>query len=125
MPKSRPASVDEYLSNVPSDAFRAQLERLRETILGEAPELEECISYGMPCYKFHGMVAGFAAFKKHCSFFPGHTVRDFTDELAGFKTNRGTVQFTVEHPLPNSLVRAMIRARVDENIQAARDAGKD
>ncbi|MFX7874634.1 DUF1801 domain-containing protein, partial [Acinetobacter baumannii] len=79
-----------------------------------APEAEECISYGIPTYKFKGMVASFGAFKNHCSFFPGHTVRDFTSQLSGFKTLKGTIQFPHDKPLPDELVAQMIRARIAE-----------
>ncbi|AIE87323.1 hypothetical protein OP10G_3955 [Fimbriimonas ginsengisoli Gsoil 348] len=50
------------------------------------------------------------------SFFPGHTVADFTEELKGYKTAKGTVQFPHDKPLPEPLVRAMVRARMNENL---------
>jgi len=35
------------------------------------PDVEECISYGMPAFKVDGKtVAGFAAFKNHLSHLP-------------------------------------------------------
>lgn len=114
------ANVDEYLAAVESDEFRATLERLRAIIREEAPDAEEVISYGIPTYKLHGMVASIAAFKKHCSFFPGHTVRDFAEELKGFKTSRGTVQFTPDKPIPEELVREIVRTRAAENVAAAK-----
>jgi uncharacterized protein YdhG (YjbR/CyaY superfamily) len=114
------ATVDEYLDRVESDTARATLRSLRAIILDEAPEVEEVISYGIPTYKFHGYVASLAAFKKHCSFFPGHTVRDFSEELKGYKTLKGTVQFPHDKPPPESLIRAMVRARMEENLAAAK-----
>jgi len=111
-------TVDEYLAAVSSDAQRECLARLRKAIRAEIPDAEEVISYGIPTYKHHGMVASFAAFKNHCSFFPGHTVRDFEKELQNYKIAKGTVQFTPEKPIPERLVRAMVRARYDENAKA-------
>ena|SRR5579862_243383 len=122
MVASRIASVDEYLDQVHSDKARETLIALRAIIRDEAPEAEEVIKYGIPTYKFNGFVASFAAFKNHCSFFPGHTVRDFTEELRGYKVAKGTIQFPPELPLPESLVRAMIRARVNENLAKSRPA---
>jgi uncharacterized protein YdhG (YjbR/CyaY superfamily) len=107
--------VDDYLAGVASDDARAALSALRAIIRDEAPDAEETISYGIPTYKLNGYLASFAAFKRHCSFFPGHTVRDFTDALKEYKTSKGTIQFPPNKPLPESLVRAMIRARMDEN----------
>ena len=112
---SHPASVDEYMEKVPSDDARACLARLRAIIREVAPEAQEVISYGIPTYKHQGFLASFAAFKNHCSFFPGHTVADFTDRLGGFKIRKGTIQFTSANPIPEDLVRQIIRARMAEN----------
>ncbi len=111
-----PSSVDEYLDNVSSDPARASLAAIRAILREEVPEGEESIKYGIPTVKFHGYVASFAAYKNHCSFFAGHTVAEFTEELKPFKTSKGTVQFLHDKPLPEALVRAMIRARVAENL---------
>jgi uncharacterized protein YdhG (YjbR/CyaY superfamily) len=74
--KSAPAkTVDQYLASVPKEA-RATLENLRKTIKAAAPKATEAISYQMPMYKQNGMVIGFAAFKDHCSIFPGSAFMD-------------------------------------------------
>ncbi len=106
-----PASVDQYLLEVESVAAKEALERIRAIIQEVIPEAEEDISYGMPMVKLHGMVIGFAAFKKHCSIFPGHTVADFAAELKGFKISKGTVQFVPAKPISEDLIRRMVRAR--------------
>ncbi len=113
--KTAPASVDEYLAGVTPLSAREALEALRTIIRDELPEAEELIKYGIPTYKLNGYVASFAAYKKHCSFFPGHTVRDFAEELENYKTAKGTVQFPHDKPLSEHLVRAMVRARAEEN----------
>lgn len=109
------ASVDAYLAAVPSADFRDALSRLREIIREEAPDAAEVISYGIPSYKLHGYLFGFAAFKNHCSFYPGHTVAEFSPELSEFKTAKGTIQFTPAKPIPEPLIRAIIRARIADN----------
>lgn len=116
MNRQRAASVDDYLAGVQSPEARASLEKLRSIIRNEVPKADEVISYGIPTYKLHGFLCSFAAFKNHCSFFPGHTVRDFTEELEGYKTAKGTIQFKHERPLPEDLVRAILRARTAENL---------
>src|SRR5437763_5777702 len=118
MAGNKPKRVDEYLAQVASPEARATLSKLRAIIRDEIPDAEEVISYGIPTYKSNGMVASFAAYKNHCSFFPGHTVRDFSEELKGYKTSKGGVQFKPEKPLPEQLVRAMVRARYEENAKA-------
>ena len=116
MRKTAPAkTVNEYLAGVPK-AARAVLEKLRQTIKAAAPMAAEVISYQMPMYKHHGMVIGFAAFKDHCSVFPGSAVMDaHKEELKRYSTSKGTIRFPVNKPLPATLVRKLVRARIKEN----------
>jgi uncharacterized protein YdhG (YjbR/CyaY superfamily) len=114
--KSSPArNVDEYLAGVPKEA-RATLEKLRKTIKAAAPMASEVISYQMPMYKHHGMVVGFAAFKDHCSIFPGAAVMDaYKEELKRYDTSKGTIRFPANKPLPAALVKKLVKARIKEN----------
>lgn len=109
-------SVDDYLEGIEDASAKGALIKLRKLILKTLPEGEEVISYGIPTYKFYGMVASFAAFKNHLSFFPGHTVADFADDLKDFKTSNGTIQFTPDKPIPDDLIVAMIQYRAAENL---------
>ena len=111
------ASVDEYLENVPEPA-RATLQKVRTMIRSAAPrQAEECISYGMPAFRYKGALVAYAAFKKHCSFFPmsAQLVADFKTELSAYKTAKGTIQFAQDKPLPAALVKKMVKARVAQN----------
>ena len=114
--KGAPArNVDEYLAGVPKEA-RATLEKLRQTIKAAAPMASEVISYQMPMYKHHGMVIGFAAFKDHCSIFPGSAVIDaYKEELTRYDTSKGTIRFPANKPLPAALVKKLVKARIAEN----------
>ena len=114
MAMQHPPTVDDYLARVLSDDARVSLARLREIIHEEIPQAQEVISYGMPAFKLKGPVVWFGAFKNHCSFFAGYTVGEFADELKGYKTSKGTIQFSPGKPLPESLVRAIVRARLAE-----------
>ncbi len=116
MDKVAAPSVDAYLDQVQSKVARATLEQLRAIIRDEVPEAEECISYGIPSYKLNGYLVGFAAFKNHCSFFPGATVGDFLEHLKDYKTSKGTIQFPHDELLPESLIRTIIKARVADNL---------
>ena len=107
-------SVDAYLAEVPSKEARLALERIRVIVREEVPLAEEVIAYQIPSYKLNGYLLGFAAFKKHCSLFPGVIVADYAEELRDYKTSTGTIQFTPEHPIPETLLRSMIRARVTQ-----------
>ena len=110
------ATVDEYLARVPEPA-RSTLTRMREAIQRAVPEAEEAITYGMPTFKYRGRgLVAFAAFKKHCSLFPmsGAVIEKFKDELEGFHTSRGTLQFPVDKPLSATLMKKIIKARMTE-----------
>jgi len=119
--KSVPRDVDEYLAGVPKEA-RVVLEKLRQTIKAAAPMASEVISYQMPMYKHHGMVIGFAAFKDHCSVFPGSAVMDaHKEELKRYSTSKGTIRFPVNKPLPAALVKKLVKMRIRENeVRAAK-----
>ena len=110
------ASVADYLKAVPP-AQRALLKKLRQTIKAAAPKATELISYGIPGYKHHGMLVYFAAFKNHCSLFgvSGALMKTHRKALAPYKMSKGTIQFTVDKPLPMALVRTLVKARVKEN----------
>ncbi len=108
-------SVEEYLKLQPA-GVRAALEKLRAQIRAAAPKAEESISYGMPAYKYKGALVYFAAFKNHCSFFPGSSsILANREDLKDFIVAKGTIQFTPEKPIPASLVKSIVKARVLQN----------
>ena len=110
--KGRAETVTEYLAGL-RPGPRAALRSLRRAIRAAAPRAEECISYGIPGYRLDGrMLVWFGASTGHCSFYPGGTVQDFPRELAGYDTSKGTIRFPEDAPLPASLVRKLVRARI-------------
>lgn len=116
--RSKPAkTVDEYLAAVPEPA-QSTLRHIRALIRSVVPkQTTEVISYGIPMFKFNGMLVGYAAFKNHCSLFPtGSAVLDqFGKELKGYRTSKGTIQFPPDKPLPDGLIKKIVKARVKEN----------
>ncbi len=111
-----PRTVSEYLAGIPEPA-RATLNKVRETIRSVAPpEATEGISYGIPTFKYKGMLASFAAFSDHCSLFPGAgPTIEFKDELKNFQTSKGTIRFAPNKPLPATLLKKLLKARIAEN----------
>ena len=110
-------NVDEYLAGVPEPA-RGTLKHLRTVIRSVVPkETTEVISYGIPMFKYKGMLVGYAAFAKHCSLFPtgSGVIEKYAKELKAFSTNKGTIRFTTEKPLPDALVKKIAKTRVAEN----------
>jgi uncharacterized protein YdhG (YjbR/CyaY superfamily) len=110
-------TVEEYLKDVPAEKLAA-LEKLRKTIRSVVPNAEEYISYGMPTFRYRGRgLVSYAAFKDHCSLFPLNStlIKTYAEDLEDFKTSKGTIQFLVDSPLPASLVKKIIKARMKEN----------
>ncbi len=115
-----PETVDEYLAALPDDA-RKTLEKIRKAIRSAAPRAVEGISYQMPMYKQDGMLMGFAAFKNHCSIFPGPgAIERHKSELKGYETSKGTVRFPIGKPLPAALMKTLVKERIAENEAKAK-----
>lgn len=107
------ATVDAYLDAL-SPAQRAPLQHLREVILSAAPGAVEGISYGIPTFKVKGKAVGhFAAAARHLSFHPGAVMDAFGAELSAFPTSKGTIRFTPDNPIPDDLVRRIVRYNIE------------
>lgn len=109
-------TVDEYLERAP-EPQRSTLRQIRETLRAILPDATETLSYGVPALKVGGKaVAGYAYFKGHCSYFPhsGTVLPGFANELENYEWSKGTLKFPVDTPLPESLVRRLVAARLAE-----------
>jgi uncharacterized protein YdhG (YjbR/CyaY superfamily) len=119
MPKSKhdPQVVDEYLAGLPDDE-RAALEDLRDLIKATVPEVQERISYGTTViFSLRRDLVGFVAQRKHLSFFTmsPELAREMRDEIERtHKLSGATIHFSPEDPLPASLVKAIVNARLKE-----------
>ena len=116
-PAAKPTTVDAYLKAVNPDQRKA-LQKLRQDIHSAAPGAEECISYGMPAFRWKGkFLVAFGAAKTHCAFYPGSIVREFADDLSSYDTAKGTIRFQPDQPLPKGLVKKLIKARIAQQFQ--------
>jgi uncharacterized protein YdhG (YjbR/CyaY superfamily) len=115
--KASPKTADEYLANVPEPA-RSTLKHVRAVIRSVAPaETTEVISYGVPTFNYERGLVAFAAFANHCSFFPlGASALDpFREELQEFRVSKGTLRFPLDEPLPDALVKKIVKVRIAQN----------
>ena len=123
-PTSQSESIDDYIAGFPAE-IQVLLQQMRQTIHEAAPEATEAISYQMPTFKLHGNLVHFAAFKDHIGFFPAPSGIDaFTEEIAPYRTGKGTLRFSLTEPLPLDLVRRIVLYRVQENSAKAARKGK-
>lgn len=109
-------SIDEYIASFPPNV-QEKLEQMRTTIRAAAPDAVEKISYQMPTFALKGNLVHFAAYENHIGFYPTPSgIEQFKDELAVYKSAKGSVQFPLDQPLPLDLVRRIVEFRVAENL---------
>lgn len=116
MQSKPPRTIDDYLAPL-SSAKRAVLEKLRKDIKSAAPRAEECISYGVPGFKLEGkLLVSFGAATNHCSFYPGaYPIEAHRKDLVAYGTSKGTIRFPIDSPLPATLVRKLVKTRIEQH----------
>jgi len=112
-------SIDEYIAACPRDVQKI-LQELRALIRANAPDAEEKISYQMPTFFLKGNLVHFAAHSHHIGFYPTPSgIEAFKQELSGYESSKGAVQFPIERPLPLELIGRIVKFRVAENLKRA------
>lgn len=108
-------SIDEYMAEFPAET-RELLEEMRALIRSVAPDATETISYAIPTFDLNGKhLVHFAGFKKHIGFYPVPSgIEAFKNELAQYKSGKGSAQFPLGEPLPADLIRRIVEFRVRE-----------
>ena len=113
-PTKKPTNTDEYLALLPTDQ-RASLTKVRQQLIAAAPRAVEHFGYGLPGFKYNGHpLIYFGAAREHCALY-GAVPKGFTEELKAFEVSKGTIRFTPKKPLPAALVKAIVKARMQEN----------
>jgi len=110
-------NVDEYIANAPKDS-QAKLREIRAVIKSAVPKAIEGISWGVPFYKYHGVLAGFAPFKNHVSFGLAFVI-DNNDrkilEEKGYVTGKKTVQIKFDQKVPVTEIKQIIKTKAKMN----------
>jgi uncharacterized protein YdhG (YjbR/CyaY superfamily) len=118
----RVSAVDNYFGGL-DPSSRALFEHIRALAMDIAPEAESGTSYGMAALRYKRKpLLGFRAAKDHLSVFPfsSRVVDAVRDRLPAFELSKGTIRFTVAMPLPDEVVRDIVRLRIDEIVNTAR-----
>lgn len=117
--------VDKYISTFPNDVQEILI-KIRTLIKKNAVVATESISYGMPAYKTNGKpLVYFAAFKNHIGLYAtpsGHN--EFQDELSKYKQGKGSVQFSIDQPIPYNLIERIVKFRLIENNEKTKKLAK-
>lgn len=114
---TKPETVDAYIANSDSEA-RTIMEELREIIITTIPKAEEGISWNVPIYKYHGILAGFDVAKHHVSF-GADALQDEDRELLGkegYKTGKRTIQIKFNQEVPVEMIKKILvkQAKINE-----------
>lgn len=117
MTKTNYQTIDAY-----HEAFNGELlvrmQTIRKIIHKVVPDVEEGISYQIPCFKYKGYLLYYAAFSNHISL--SHPYSDafwkyFKADLIRYKTSKSVIQFPLDEPLPEGLIKKIITFRKKEN----------
>lgn len=117
--------VDAYLASAGPEA-RPKLEELRKLIKATIPGVEEGISWGVPFFRYHGVLVGIAAHKKHASIWLPEVRLQSKDrkvlEKQGYVTAVKTIQIRFDQKVPGAVIKPLLRAQA--KVNAARKAKK-
>jgi uncharacterized protein YdhG (YjbR/CyaY superfamily) len=122
--KTTPKDMDEYIASFPND-IRETLEKIRRTIRAAAPDAKETIKYGIPTFTLYGNLLSFAAYKKHIGVYPApRGTEDFNKKLSAYETEKSTVRFPLDKPIPYDLISQIVTFRVKDMSARAEVKGK-
>jgi uncharacterized protein YdhG (YjbR/CyaY superfamily) len=108
--------VTAYIESQP-EPKKSTLLAMRDAILEIEPGLEQSFAYRSAMFTFNGKyVAGLCSHKAHLTYSPqsGEVMSSLAQELEGYVTSKNSFQFQVDKPLPHSLLRKLLKARLDE-----------
>ena len=115
----KPNSIQEYLSWFPPE-IQAKLQQMREILRQAVPKAEEVISYHMPAFKTSEVLVYYAAAKSHLGYYPTSSgVINFKEELSGYVTSKGAIQFPYDEDLPVQLIGEIAQFRAQEAVERA------
>ncbi len=114
MPKSKAATVAEYIAGAPKEA-RSKLREIRAILKSVAPNAREVLKWGSPVFEENRILFSFTAHKTHINFMPTQPAMEpFKKELAQYKTGKDTIQFPYDKPLPKALIRRIAAYRAKQ-----------
>lgn len=116
--------IDEYLDKL-APPQKEELSRIRKIVNATIPEAIETISYGMPAFNYKGKyLIGFYVYKNHMSIFPtSRPIEELKSKLTDFKLSKGTIQFTLNNTVPETIIRKLLLSRI-EGIDKEVDNGQ-
>ncbi|HYE22156.1 MAG TPA: DUF1801 domain-containing protein [Verrucomicrobiae bacterium] len=111
-------NIDSYIKTF-STKTQTVLKKIKKIIKDAAPKAEESISYGIPTFKINGKpLIYFAGFKNHVSLYPimASIKQKFKKELVGLKMSTGTIQFSLNKPIPYNLIKKLAKEQIKARL---------
>ena len=123
-PVAQPEAVAAYL-DAAAEPARSRLRALAEVVREEAPEAVERMAYGLATWHQGENLVHLGAFKEHVGIYPGAAAMvAFEAELTAFKTSKGAIQVVHNIPLPENLLRRIVRWRMEQMEGGAKRAAR-
>ena len=122
MAKTDFKSIDEYHKTFSPELVQ-RMQQIRDVVHKVVPDVEETISYQIPCFKYNGYLIYYTAFSAHISLshpYSKEFLENFANDLKGLKVSKSAIQFPNDKPLPLDLISRMIEFRKKENVSKAK-----
>jgi uncharacterized protein YdhG (YjbR/CyaY superfamily) len=118
MPMPKRSSVEDFFGQL-NDVQRPHLETLRDLSRDADPQAREQMKWNLPVYvRGEGTTLWMVQnFKRHCSLRfppPFFATQKAAVENAGYEAGAGFIKLPYDRELPITLLKALMRARVDE-----------
>lgn len=117
MAKTDFKTIDAYHQQFSGEALQ-RMQTIRSIVHSVVPDVTECISYQIPCFKHHGYLIYYSAYAKHISLSHPFSVsfwEHFKADLKNYKTSKAVIQLPHDKPLPLALIKRIIAFRKKEN----------
>lgn len=123
--KEATVTIDDYLENV-APKQKERLNQLRQLVHKLAPDVQECISYGIPAFRRYGkLLLAMGGAAKHYALYPmsSATIQMMQAEVVGHDTSKGTIRLDPNKPFPAALLKKLVKTRIaEQEIQVGEKA---
>jgi len=116
MASLKPKSIEEFITNAPEESREIMI-NLKNLIEATEPRAQGGISWNVPIYKYHGVLAGFSLAKRHVSFGIDSLTDEIRDTLKtkGYHTGKKTIQIKFDQTVPEAEIKQLIEEQVRLN----------
>jgi uncharacterized protein YdhG (YjbR/CyaY superfamily) len=103
--------IETYINQF-NPEIQNRLLQIRDVFFSVVPDATEAIKYQMPTIIWNGNLIHYAAFRKHIGIYPlPHVLELLQDDIKGYKTGKGSIQFDNDKVLPLEVIRKIIELR--------------